>query len=216
MTDSNDQTTSAPVQAPTTAPTTPAPSAAPVTPTPPSTPQKTFTERFFELEQFANNVSDMMLKMLSASAQLENRVGKLQSDLEGTIDSMGAMINLLKEKAEISEEAIINRLIEEKAKVVQSNVVQAVEKKMIAESDVVKNEETMIAYKVEGATKYAYNKISNLEASLKSELLGKVKGDVVKGLEILGVYEAVKPTAATPPTPAPETPTAPQATPQAP
>jgi hypothetical protein len=212
MTDSNDQTTGSPT--PTQAP-APAAAPSPLTGSPQGTqpspaPQKTFTERFFELEQFANNVSDMMRKMLSASAGLENKVGKLQSDLEGTIDSMGAMINLLKEKAEISEEAIINRLIEEKAKVVQSNVVQAVEKKMIAESDVVKNEETMIAYKVEGATKYAYNKISNLAASIKAELLGKVKGDVVKGLEILGVYEAVKPAA-----PAPEIPATPQAPPQA-
>lgn len=154
--------------------------------------QKSFTERFFELENFANEATDMMLKILRASGALEQRLAETRSELDGAMDSIGAVISLLEKGKSVTRETVIDQILLERSEALKANVLAFLADKMIVEAESVTSDETMIAYKIDGKARYAYNKVGNLEEALRSQLIGKAKGDKVEDLEILGIYEANK------------------------
>jgi hypothetical protein len=155
-----------------------------------TTKTKSFTERFFELEDHANQTTDLFLKFAQSMQELQLDMSRLRSDLDGVLDSTGALISLMNEGKPVTKDSLVERILEDRAMSIEANVALAVTDKKIIATEAIANDDSMLAYKIKDRVRYAYNKVGNLEDALRTGLVGKKKGDMVENVEILGVYEA--------------------------
>lgn len=150
---------------------------------------KTFTERFFELEEHAEKTTELFLQFMQTLQEIRMDMAQMRGDIDGLLDSTSAVIKLLDSGKTVNKDAIVETILTDRAAAIEANVKGAVLDNKIVETEEVKNDESMVAYRIKDKVRYAYNKVGNLEPSLKTGLVSKKKGDMVEDVEILGVYE---------------------------
>lgn len=150
---------------------------------------KSFTQRFFELEEHAEKTTEIFLSLMQTMQEMRLEMDRLRNEVDGLMDSTSATIQLLHDGKKVTKDAIVDKILEDRATAIEMNVETAVKENKIVKVESVSGNESMISYKIKDKVRFAYNKVGFLEEALRNSMVGKKAGDVVDGVEILGVYE---------------------------
>jgi hypothetical protein len=148
----------------------------------------TFTERFQQIEKtvgylaYQNEMLQRALEGILASAELQSQ------DMDTLRYTSKALIDLSVEKKAITMDAVVERITVYQSEAIQKRLENDLKEGFLKETETPETEQDIISFKTPDIV-FGVNSLSLYKEKAK-EFFGKKKGDVVEGIEILGIYRS--------------------------
>ena len=163
------------------------PAAAPAAQQKPQT-QKSFTERFVEMEQLVQNMQFVLQFHTSVIKEFIPQLSQLTENQNIQRDTLNAILKLSDDGVSITTANIINKIANIEAENYRALLKGNEDSGKLVRIDSVSDEEVLVAYTSPDVA-YGYNKVKAFQdEAVKKDFIGKKIGDTVGEFTIEGLY----------------------------
>ena len=150
--------------------------------------QKSFTERFVEMEQLVHNMQFVLQFHTNVIKQFLPQLSQLTENQNIQRDTLNAILKLSDDGMSATTANIINKIANIEAENYRSLLKEREDSGQLVRVDSVSDEEVLVAYTSPDVA-YGYNKVKAFQdEAVKKDFMGKKIGEVVGEFTIEGLY----------------------------
>lgn len=155
----------------------------------PETRQKTYLERFQELESSVSKLGFVSNFQVNALQEILQQINQMADNFSMVRDTVNSMIKLMETDQKVTMENIATKMVELQNESQKKRIKADLDNGNLLVMESVKDDSSILEFSVDPDIAYGVSPVSAMPEEAKKELLGKKVGDTVAGVKVLGIYE---------------------------
>lgn len=150
---------------------------------------RSFLERFTSLENAVSQHDEALVLVMQSLQKAASQQADNNTSMQALAEAFGALIGLLKDGAQVSEDALAARIVQNQSDELKKQLDSLVAQGELLPAEEILSEDNDFTFEVEGKIPFAFGSVKQQDPAVRSTFVGKKAGDLVNDMKILAVYK---------------------------